>query len=215
MYFPHPLSADHDGLLAIGGDLTVERLLLSYRYGIFPWYNDPPVMWWWTYPRCILYPSKVKVSKSMRPYFNQEKYTVSYNTAFESVISACATLDRPEQMGTWINKDIIASYVALHELGYAHSVEVWKGEELVGGLYGIGMGNIFYGESMFANATNASKFGFISLCRKLEDIGIELIDCQQETPHLLSMGAEMMSKEAFWDKISANQAIADQKIRLS
>ena len=209
------MSADDDGLLAIGGDLTVERLLLAYRYGIFPWYNEPPVMWWWTHPRCILYPAKVKVSKSMRSYFNQEKYSVSYNQAFDSVITACATHDRPKQMGTWINEGIIDAYIALHELGYAHSVEVWRDEELVGGLYGIGLGDIFFGESMFANASNASKFGFISLCRKLDEIGIKLVDCQQETNHLMSMGAELMSKEEFWKYISVNQAIADRPIRLN
>lgn len=215
MYFPHPLSADHDGLLAIGGDLSVERLLFAYRYGIFPWYNDPPVMWWWTHSRCVLFPSKVKVSKSMRPYFNQKKYSVSYNQAFESVIKACASLDRPQQMGTWINKDMIDSYISLHQQGYAHSVEVWRDDELVGGLYGIGLGDIFYGESMFTHATNASKFGFITLCRKLEEIGIKLIDCQQETNHLISLGAEQMPKEEFWQYISDNQAIADRPIRLN
>jgi leucyl/phenylalanyl-tRNA--protein transferase len=151
----------------------------------------------------------------MRSYFNQEKYSVSYNQAFESVITACATHDRPKQMGTWINEGIIDAYIALHELGYAHSVEVWRDEELVGGLYGIGLGDIFFGESMFANASNASKFGFISLCRKLDEIGIKLVDCQQETNHLMSMGAELMSKEEFWKYISVNQAIADRPIRLN
>ncbi len=151
----------------------------------------------------------------MRPYFNQKKYSVSYNQAFESVIKACASLDRPQQMGTWINKDMIDSYISLHQQGYAHSVEVWRDDELVGGLYGIGLGDIFYGESMFTHATNASKFGFITLCRKLEEIGIKLIDCQQETNHLISLGAEQMPKEEFWQYISDNQAIADRPIRLN
>lgn len=215
MYFPHPLSADQDGLLAIGGDLSPERLLLGYRYGIFPWFNELPVMWWWTHPRCILYTDKVKIAKSMRPYFNQEKFKISYNQNFAEVMRTCASINRADQMGTWINEDMVDAYQQLHQLGYAHSIEVWQENELVGGLYGIGLGKIFYGESMFAKTNNASKFALISLCKRLSTLGIEVIDCQQETAHLKSLGAEMVSKETFWKMIVANQILADQAINLN
>ena len=215
MYFPHPLCADQDGLLAIGGDLSVERLLFAYRYGIFPWFNEEPIMWWWTHPRCILYPKKVKVAKSMRSYFNQKKYTVTFNKNFDQVIYQCATTQRTDQMGTWINKDMITAYIELHKLGYAHSVEVWQNNALVGGLYGIGMGHVFFGESMFAKAKNASKFGLITLCRRLSTLGTAVIDCQQETDHLKSLGAEMISKDLFWSIIMNNQNIADQPIPIN
>ncbi len=215
LYFPHPLTADQDGLLAIGGDLSLQRMLLAYRYGIFPWYNQDPIMWWWTHPRCIINVDEVKIAKSMRTYFNNDKYQISYNRRFEEVITACASIQRNDQMGTWINKDIIDSYVQLHELGYAHSVEVWDQSELIGGLYGIGMGKIFFGESMYSKARDASKFGFISLCQKLKTLEVHTIDCQQETQHLKSLGAKTISKDAFWEMILHNQPVADQKLKLN
>lgn len=214
LYFPHPFSAEEDGLLAVGGDLSPERLLLAYRSGIFPWYNEDPILWWFTYPRCILYPSKVKVAKSMNSYFNQQKYTTTYNSCFEHVIRNCKSIGRPDQMGTWINEDMIHSYTQLHHIGYAHSVEVWEKDELVGGLYGIAVGKIFYGESMFSFASNASKFGFISLVRLLEQKGFWLIDCQQETSHLLSLGAELIDKEKFWQYLKKNMLEKDEKLVL-
>ena len=150
----------------------------------------------------------------MRPYFNQNKFRISYNHNFEAVIRTCASINRSDQMGTWINEEMIEAYQELHQLGFAHSVEVWKEQKLVGGLYGIGLGKIFYGESMFAKANNASKFALISLCKCLENQGIEVIDCQQETSHLKSLGAEMATKESFWRIIMDNQVHADQTINL-
>ncbi len=147
----------------------------------------------------------------MRPYFNQKKYRVTFDYDFRYVIEQCSYTHRPHQSGTWINPDIIDAYTELHELGYAHSVEVWQGGEIVGGLYGMALGEIFFGESMFAHASNASKFGFISLVKTLEQQGFSLIDCQQETSHLVSMGAEMISKEKFWDHIKTNLPISDEQ----
>lgn len=214
IYFPHPNSANEDGLLAVGGDLNPDRLLLAYQCGIFPWYNEDPILWWFTHPRCVLFPSKIKVAKSMNSYFNQKKFKVSYNCCFEQVIRNCQSTDRPEQEGTWINNDIIASYTELHKQGYAHSVEVWSDKELVGGLYGIAIGKIFYGESMFSFANNASKFGFISLVRLLQLKKFKLIDCQQETQHLKSMGAELISKDSFWRYLKNNMLEQDEKLVL-
>lgn len=214
IYFPHPNSANEDGLLAVGGDLNPDRLLLAYQCGIFPWYNEDPILWWFTHPRCVLFPSKIKVAKSMNSYFNQKKFKVSYNCCFDQVIRNCQSTDRPEQEGTWINNDIIASYTQLHKQGYAHSVEVWSDKELVGGLYGIAIGKIFYGESMFSFANNASKFGFISLVRLLQLKKFKLIDCQQETQHLKSMGAELISKDSFWRYLKNNMLEQDEKLVL-
>jgi leucyl/phenylalanyl-tRNA--protein transferase len=214
LYFPHPYTADEDGLLAMGGDLDPERLLLAYRFGIFPWYNKSPILWWFTHPRFVLLPSELRVAKSMRSYFNQDKFRVTYNQRFNEVIGQCKHTPRPDQMGTWINREIIASYQILHEQGYAHSVEVWEGDILVGGLYGLAIGKIFYGESMFSTVSNASKFGFISLVRVLEAKGIQLIDCQQETKHLKSMGAKMISKELFWNHLKMNLFCENERLIL-
>lgn len=211
MYFPHPLLADDDGILAIGGDLNPDRLLLAYRFGIFPWYQDEPIMWWFTHPRCILYPEKVKVSKSMRPYFNQNKFEVTYDTSFEEVMYSCADITRKDQDSTWINDEMIDAYCKLHEKGYAHSVEVWQEGKLVGGLYGVSVGKIFCGESMFAKVSNASKYALISLCRLLEVKGYDVIDCQQETGHLMSLGAQLVSKESFYNTIKWNLLECDNK----
>lgn len=204
--FPHPLQASPEGLLAVGGNLSVDRLLLAYSWGIFPWYTEgDPILWWHPDPRFVLFPSKLKVSKSMRPYFNQQKYNVTFDAAFSDVIAACGAIPRQGQESTWITSDMMEAYRQLHEAGYAHSVEVWQGEELVGGLYGIALGNVFFGESMFAHTANASKFGFITLVRELQKQGYELIDCQQETAHLASMGAEAMSRELFLEKLEKNR----------
>jgi len=205
MAFPHPYLADEDGFLAMCDDLSVERLLLAYRFGIFPWHIEGQPMWWfYTHPRCILRLSQVKVSKSMRPYFNQNKYQVTYDQAFEQVINNCEQISRKGQSGTWIIPKLKKSFIELHEMGYAHSVEVWEGDDLVGGLYGLAIGKIFFGESMFAKKSNASKFGLISLCQFLLTREFELIDCQQVTNHILSLGAETMSKEEFFEVIKGN-----------
>ncbi|MBK9254602.1 MAG: leucyl/phenylalanyl-tRNA--protein transferase [Saprospiraceae bacterium] len=193
------------GILAIGGELSVERLLLAYCYGIFPWYNEnEPVIWWCPDPRYVIFPSRVKVSKSMRSYFNQQKFRVTYNTAFETVIRSCQLVPRSGQDGTWINEDIVKNYSGLHELGFALSVEVWEGELLVGGLYGVNMGKCFFGESMFSLRSNASKFGFISLARKLEAEDYLVIDCQQPNPHLKSLGGEFISGKGFQNILRKN-----------
>lgn len=206
--FPHPNEANPDGLLAVGGDLSPERLLLAYSWGIFPWYSDEdPILWWNPDPRFVLFPDDLKVSKSMRPYFNQQKYRVTYDTAFSAVIKACSAIPRQGQVSTWITSEMIEAYELLHELGHAHSVEVWEEETLVGGLYGIGMGKVFFGESMFAKATNASKFGFISLIRELKALGYQLIDCQQETRHLASMGAKTMKRREFLEWLRKNREV--------
>lgn len=208
--FPNPVYANPDGLLAAGGDLSEERLLLAYRNGIFPWYAPgDPILWWCPDPRCVLFPEDLKVSKSMRPYFNRRKFEVTYDQCFTEVMRACAQQPRDGQAGTWITREMVEGYTRLHEAGYAHSVEVWKDKELVGGLYGIAIGKVFFGESMFARASNASKFGFISLVRRLEAQGFTLIDCQQETGHLLSLGATTISRPEFLHTLHANDAYPD------
>lgn len=207
LLFPHPSLADPTGVLAIGGDLSPERLLLAYQNGIFPWYNPgEEIMWWSPDPRFVLFPEELKVSRSMRPYFNQQKFTVSFDQCFAKVMKACQVVDRRRQgqFGTWITSDMLTAYSHLHELGYAHSVEVWKGEELAGGLYGIALGKVFFGESMFARENNASKFGFISLVQRLTREGYWLIDCQQRTKHLASLGARSISRTKFLEWLEKN-----------
>lgn len=203
--FPPPELADPDGVLAVGGDLSPQRLLVAYRQGIFPWYSDyDPILWWSPDPRFVLYPERLRVSKSMRPYFNQKKFNWSLDKDFRAVISSCQEQNRPGQFGTWITSEMLEAYCRLHELGFAHSVEVWDGEELVGGLYGIALGKVFFGESMFAHKSNASKFGFIALVRKLIEWDFTLIDCQQETNHLRSLGAELISRNKFMQHLAKN-----------
>lgn len=211
MVFPHASLSDGDGLLAVGGDLSPDRILLAYKNGIFPWFNPGELFLWWSPdPRFVLFPEELKVSKSMRPYFNQKKFTVKYDTCFRQVIENCSQFKRKGQNGTWITDEMIEAYVNLHEMGWAHSVEVYADEELVGGLYGIAMGKVFFGESMFANVTNASKFGFISLVRQLLKRGFTLIDCQQETPHLASLGATAIPRDSFLDIMDKNNALTHQ-----
>ncbi len=210
-FLPHPLLTNKEGILAVGGDIDAQTLLLSYTMGVFPWYNDEPVIWWYTHPRCVLFPSELKVQKSMRPYFNQQKFTVSFNTQFKQVIKHCKRINRKDQEGTWLNKKLIKQFNKLHKNGFAQSVEVWEKDELVGGLYGLKIGNIFFGESMFSYRANASKFGFISLVQKLSSEGVFLIDCQQETEHLKSMGARSISKTEFWKYLQKNWFFALEK----
>ncbi len=207
--FPHPELANEDGILAIGGDLSVERLLIAYNNGLFPWYNpEDPILWWSPDPRFVLFPDELKVAKSMRSYFNQRKFEVTFDQDFEKVIRNCKNQDRKGQVGgTWISEDMINAYCNLYEAGYAHSVEVWKGKELVGGLYGIGLGKMFFGESMFAKESNASKVGFITLVKYLIAKGYRLIDCQQETKHLKSLGGRSIPRKSFLEMVTENQEI--------
>lgn len=204
--FPPSELADSGGILAIGGDLSPERLLLAYRMGIFPWYNsDDPILWWSPDPRFVLFPNELKVSKSMRPYFNQQKFELTCDQAFEEVIRACQAPRDGQHFGTWITEDMVNAYCRLHELGYAHSVEVWQNGEMAGGLYGIALGKCFFGESMFTKVSNASKFGFIALTQKLEKLGFWLIDCQQQTGHLESLGARAISRKDFLEILKKNE----------
>ena len=196
--FPDVSQANEDGLLAVGGDLSTERLLLAYRSGIFPWFSaNEPILWWSPDPRFVLKPNKLKVSKNMEKLIRNEFFRVTFNEQFEKVIEHCAQVKRIDQDGTWITDEMKAAYIILHKQGYAQSVEVWKGEELVGGLYGIDLGHIFCGESMFSKVSNASKFGFIHWVRHLEKLNYKLIDCQVHTAHLESFGAEMIKRSDF------------------
>lgn len=196
--FPPPDRAFPDGLLAVGGDLSLHRLLNAYKNGIFPWYNpQDPILWWSPDPRLVLFPNEIKISKSMRVYFNRPVFKVTYNREFEKVMRTCGEISRRNQQGSWIHEEMIEAYVKLHEEGYAHSVEVWQDNELIGGLYGVAFGKIFFGESMFAFRSNASKFGFIKLVQRLQQLEFMLIDCQQETPHLQSLGAVSVSRKYF------------------
>jgi len=204
--FPPAESASEDGILAIGGDLSPERILSAYRQGIFPWFNlDDPILWWSPDPRFVLYPGELKVSRSMRPYFNQQKFEVTYDLHFEAVIRGC---QEPRVAGwgnTWITESMAEAYCRLYDLGYAHSVEVWQNGSLAGGLYGIALGKCFFGESMFTKVSNASKFGFISLTQHLKEEGFELIDCQQQTKHLASLGARSIPRKEFLAFLKKNE----------
>lgn len=195
--FPPTSQTDATGILAIGGDLSSERLKKAYRHGIFPWFNeDEPIMWWCPDPRFVLFPQDLKVSKSMRKVLRDKIFTVTYNQDFESVMRNCGAINRAGQSGTWINEEMIEAYAQLHKEGLALSVEVWQENELVGGLYGIDLGNIFCGESMFSKVSNASKAGFITLVQeKLQNY--KLIDCQVYTEHLESLGAIEIDREKF------------------
>lgn len=201
--FP-PLSSalrEPNGLLAVGGDLEPQRLLAAYQAGVFPWYEDPqPILWWSPDPRAVLQPTDVHVSRSLRKTLNRNVFRISFDTAFRRVISGCASLNQT-RTGTWITREMMNAYIHMHELGWAHSVEVWRDQSLVGGLYGIGIGQMFYGESMFSRESNASKVALVSLCRKLESIGVELIDCQVGNPHLYSMGARDIPRQTFSEQL--------------
>ena len=195
--FPPVHLAEPDGLLAVGGDLSTERLLLAYRQGIFPWYEGQHILWWCPNPRFILTPSTLKVSKSMKQLLKRHTFTFTTNKAFAEVINSCKNIDRPGQSGTWITSQMKEAYIRLHKLGFAHSAEVWQNGELVGGLYGIRLGKVFFGESMFSTVSNASKYAFISYVQQLEQEDVQLIDCQVYTEHLESLGAHMIAREDF------------------
>ncbi len=201
--FPSLEQASEDGLLAVGGDLSPERLQCAYSLGVFPWFEEgQPILWWSPDPRCILYPEHFKTSRSLRKAVQRASFRVSYDLAFESVIAACAA-PRDQHAGTWITPGMQDAYGKLHELGCAHSVEVWQGDELVGGLYGVSLGRVFYGESMFSRVSNASKFALKSLCEKLVSKNYKLIDCQLESEHLLSLGAQTVPRAQFIGEMDA------------
>lgn len=203
LLFPPVEMATQEGIVAIGGDLGVERLLLAYRSGIFPWYSeDEPIVWWSPDPRFVLFPEKLRVTKSMQSVLNNGTFRFTLNRAFTAVLQNCKTITRKEQEGTWITPAIQNAYTQLHELGYAHSAEAWMNGELVGGLYGIKLGNVFFGESMFSKVSNASKFAFINYVRQLQKEKVTLIDCQVYTPHLESLGAKMIARKKFIELLS-------------
>ena len=195
LIFPHPSLANEDGILAVGGDLSCERLLLAYRNGIFPWFTeDDPILWWSPDPRCVLFPKDIKISKSMKKFLRKQLYEVTFDTCFKDVITMCAELRRDN---TWITSDIIDSYCKLHNLGFAHSIETWHEGALVGGLYGVSLGKCFFGESMFSVMENASKTALITLSQKLEEKDFLLIDCQVHSKHLESLGAVNIDRDKF------------------
>jgi leucyl/phenylalanyl-tRNA--protein transferase len=192
LYFPPVHLAEPDGLLAMGGDLSPERIILAYSSGIFPWFEGDTPLWWATNPRFVLFPQELKVSKSMKQVLNNGKFEFTTNKDFIQVITNCSKIKRDDQNGTWITNEMMLSYTKLHKMGYVHSAETWQDGILVGGLYGVRMGNIFCGESMFSLASNASKFAFINYINLLINDGVQLIDCQVYTPHLQSLGARMI-----------------------
>ncbi|MBW2433009.1 MAG: leucyl/phenylalanyl-tRNA--protein transferase [Deltaproteobacteria bacterium] len=203
LIFPSPKLAAQEGLLAVGGDLSQERLLLAYRMGIFPWYSEnEPIMWWSPDPRLILYPDRLKISKSLKKVINKGDFALTMDQNFKAVIRACAKSRTGTNEGTWIVDEIIAAYCKLHESGLAHSVETWMDGQLAGGLYGVSIGRCFFGESMFTRISNASKVALVGLVRYLQDLDFDLIDCQVSTPHLLSLGAHEIPRARFLDELA-------------
>jgi len=204
LVFPPVHLSEPDGLLAVGGDLSRERLLLAYRQGIFPWYEGDDILWWCPDPRFVLFPDELKVSKTMKSLIRKGDFTFTINAAFEQVINSCKTISRRGQDSTWISDEVKRAYAGLHGDGYAHSAEAWFDGKLVGGLYGIRMGNVFFGESMFSTMSNASKFAFISYVNVLQSQGVVLIDCQVYTQHLESLGARMIDRKEFVELLKKN-----------
>jgi leucyl/phenylalanyl-tRNA--protein transferase len=210
IWFPDTELADEDGLLAVGGDLSPERLILAYKNGIFPWFSDDtPILWYAPHERFVLFPERLKVSKSMRKLLKLGKFEITFDAAFPEVIRACASISREDQLGTWITNDMQNAYIELFELGFAHSVEVWENKQLVGGLYGIEINSVFCGESMFSKVSNASKAALISLC---QNRNYKLIDCQVHSGHLESLGAEFINMNQFRDYLIKNDKNTNNNI---
>tara|TARA_B100000945_G_scaffold312669_1_gene307540 strand:+ start:986 stop:1678 length:693 start_codon:yes stop_codon:yes gene_type:complete len=201
--FPPVEEAEADGLLAVGGDLTKERLLAAYRQGIFPWYEfGQPILWWCPNPRLVLFPKELKISRSLRKVLRKKDFKISFDSAFSNVIKACADVRTKQGKGTWIIPEMQQAYTELHQEGYAHSVESWLNGELVGGLYGISLGQCFFGESMFSTVNDSSKAALVALTEFSKQVGIKIIDCQMTTPHLLSLGAREIDRESFLRKLN-------------
>ncbi len=211
--FPPVDFASPEGLLAIGGDLRAERLLEAYRHGIFPWYNEgQPILWWSPDPRAVLFPKKLRVSRSLKKTLRANPFKVSLDTRFREVIQACALPRKKHGAGgTWITQEMLEAYCRLHEQGYAHSVESWAGDRLVGGLYGVALGGVFFGESMFSRASNASKVAFVYLVRQLSAWGYTLIDCQVPSAHMESLGAEEIRRRDFLALLDKALLLPDRK----
>ena len=203
LIFPDSALANEEGILAVGGDLRIERLLLAYQHGIFPWYEDGyPILWWSPPTRCVLKPEEFHVSRSLKRLIGQQRFTTTTDHAFPQVIQACAYSRLASGQGTWITQDMINAYCALHAAGFAHSAEVWDGQQLVGGLYGVSLGGAFFGESMFSQVSNASKVAFYSLTRQLIEWKFTLFDCQITNPHLQSLGAYEISRAEFVQRLA-------------
>jgi leucyl/phenylalanyl-tRNA--protein transferase len=198
LYFPPAETASPEGIVAVGGDLSPERLVLAYQLGIFPWFEEEELILWWSPPeRMVLFFDDLTISKSMRNIINRKQFKVTFNTAFRDVIVNCKKITRKDQAGTWITDNMVEAYCKLHELGIAKSVEVWENEELVGGLYGVDLGHVFCGESMFSKVSNASKLAFIALAKQLEMADYRLLDCQVYNDHLASLGCVEIDREDF------------------
>jgi len=197
LWFPEVEEADESGLLAIGGDLSVERLKLAYSKGIFPWFNEEPILWWSPDPRMVLFPGKMVISHSLRQVIKRNEFEIRYDTQFGNVIKSCAETPRDHEDGTWITGNMVKAYIKLHKAGYAHSVEAYQGEKLVGGLYGISIGKAFFGESMFHLVPNASKTALYHLSEKLKEWNFNIIDTQVYTNHLESLGGEMIPRKTY------------------
>ena len=210
--FPPVESATPEGLLAVGGDLSSERLLAAYRRGIFPWYNPgQPILWWSPDPRAVLYPEKLKISRSLRQTLKRGQLRVTFDTCFREVMLACAAPRAQYPVGgTWINDAMVEAYARLHAMGYAHSIETWHANRLVGGLYGVALGGVFFGESMFARETDASKVALVALVNKLREWGFVLIDCQIPSAHLTSLGAEEIARSAFLTELERALKLSGQ-----
>lgn len=200
--FPPPHLASEEGLLAVGGDLSQKRLLLAYRMGIFPWFsNNEPILWWSPDPRLVLYPHEFKISKTIKKIIKKEVFKVTMDLAFNEVINQCAQVRLKKNQGTWIVKDMIDAYCNLHESGFAHSVEVWQGGDLAGGLYGVSLGKCFFGESMFTRVSNASNIGLVKLLEHLKKLSFDMIDCQVATEHLTRFGARQIPRIRFLNQL--------------
>lgn len=212
LYFPPVNRANSQGILAVGGDLSPERLLLAYQSGIFPWFNEnDPIIWWSPDPRFIMYPYAIKVSKSMKQILKSRKFHITFDQDFLGVITNCQSIKRKGQAGTWITEEMIEAYLNLHHLGFAHSVEAWQEGELVGGLYGVSLGKVFFGESMFAKASNASKAAYITLVKNLQMLDFQIIDCQVYTEHLASLGAQNVPRKEFMSLLA--KALKEETLR--
>jgi leucyl/phenylalanyl-tRNA--protein transferase len=200
--FPDPDEAEPEGLLAVGGDLGLPRLLTAYANGIFPWFNHgDPILWWSPDPRCILEPERLHVPKSLRRVLNSQRFRITVDQAFAEVMRGCAEAERPTGRGTWILPDMVRAYTEMHRAGFAHSVEAWEGKELAGGIYGVSLGGVFFGESMFYRRPNASKVALVTLMRLLERWGFDFMDCQQTTRHALRFGAREVPRREFLQRL--------------
>jgi len=212
LIFPPAELAEKDGLLAIGGDLSPERLLLAYGTGIFPWFSEgDPILWWSPSPRLIIFPDEFKIPKRLSRLIRRKKFSVTLDKAFRQVISACATLDERKEKGTWITGDMIEAYCRLHDMGYAHSVECWQDDKLAGGLYGISLGRVFFGESMFSRQPDSSKIALVSLVKKITAWDFDLIDCQMKTAHLMQFGAREIPGPEFQKLLAKSMSYPTQK----